>query len=98
MSETNNATDRWSEADSEIFLDHSEVFVPGRAEQIASLLHLIPAQADEEFTVVELAAGGGVLARAILEKFPSCPYVGLDGSAGFRDYISATFASLCDRP
>ncbi len=97
MSETNNATDRWSEADSETFLDHSEVFVPGRAVQIASLLHLIPARADKEFTVVELAAGGGVLARAILEKFPSCHYVALDGSAVMRDYISRTLASFGDR-
>lgn len=97
MSETTNTADRWSEGDSEAFLNHSEVFVPGRAEQIASLLHLIPAQADEVFTVVELAAGGGVLGRAILEKFPSCHYVALDGSAVMREHISKTLASFSER-
>ncbi len=80
MTETNNTTDRWSEADSQTFLNHSEVFVPGRMEQIASLLHLIPARMEEAFTIAELAAGGGIVGRAILERFPACHYVALDGS------------------
>jgi tRNA (cmo5U34)-methyltransferase len=97
MSETNNATERWSEGDSQIFLSHSEIFVPGRAEQIASLLHLIPAQADEAFTIVELAAGGGVLARAVLERFPACHYVALDGSEVMREQLSRSLAEFGKR-
>ncbi len=97
MSETSNTTERWSEADSQTFLNHSEIFVPGRAEQIASLLHLIPARTDEACTIVELAAGGGILARAILEKFPACHYVALDGSEVMRDQLSRTLASFGNR-
>lgn len=97
MSEIINPSERWNEGDSLTFLDHSEVFVPGRAEQIASLLHLIPAQLDEVFTVVELAAGGGVLARAILERFPSCQYVALDGSAVMRQRLGEALISFGDR-
>jgi tRNA (cmo5U34)-methyltransferase len=97
VSEIINPAERWNEGDSVTFLDHSEVFVPGRVEQIRSLLHLIPAQVDEVFTVVELAAGGGVLARAILEKFPFCSYVALDGSAVMRQHLSETLASFSDR-
>lgn len=97
VSEANNTTDRWSEADSEAFLSHSEIFVPGRTEQIASLLHLIPARIEETFTIVELAAGGGVLARAILEKFPCCHYVALDGSAVMRDRLSHTLSEFGKR-
>ncbi|HEX6484686.1 MAG TPA: class I SAM-dependent methyltransferase [Ktedonobacteraceae bacterium] len=97
MSETINPAEHWNEGDSVAFLDHSEVFVPGRAEQIASLLHLIPAQVDEVFKVVELAAGGGVLARAMLEKFPSCQYVALDGSTVMRQHLSEALASFSDR-
>lgn len=97
MSETNNATERWSEADSQKFLSHSEIFVPGRTEQIASLLHLIPARTEETFTIVELAAGGGVLARAILERFPFCQYVALDGSAVMRDQLSHTLSEFGKR-
>ncbi|HJT58759.1 MAG TPA: class I SAM-dependent methyltransferase, partial [Ktedonobacteraceae bacterium] len=88
---------RWSEADSQKFLSHSEIFVPGRAEQIASLLHLIPARTEETFTVVELAAGGGVLARAILERFPFCQYVALDGSTVMRDQLSHTLSEFGKR-
>jgi len=97
VTETNNTTDRWSESDSQIFLNHSEVFVPGRAEQLASLLHLIPAQADEACTIVELAAGGGILARAILERFPACHYVALDGSEVMRDHLSRSLAMFGNR-
>ena len=60
MNETSN---QWSEGDSEIFLDLGEIFVPGRAEQISTLLQLIPARTDEQFTIVELASGEGALAH-----------------------------------
>ena len=49
MNETSN---QWSEGDSEIFIDLGEIFVPGRAEQMTALLDLIPARADEQFTIV----------------------------------------------
>ncbi|HXZ05140.1 MAG TPA: hypothetical protein VEH81_09915, partial [Ktedonobacteraceae bacterium] len=63
MDESRN---QWSEGDSEIFIDLAEIFVPGRTEQINTLLDLIPGRGDERFTIVELAAGEGVLAQAIL--------------------------------
>jgi tRNA (cmo5U34)-methyltransferase len=97
VTETNNTTDRWSEADSQTFLNHSEVFVPGRMEQIASLLHLIPARMEEAFTIAELAAGGGIVGRAILERFPACHYVALDGSQVMRDHLSRSLAEFGER-
>ena len=57
----------------EIFIDLAEIFVPGRAEQVSALLDLIPARADERFTIVELASGEGILAQAILERFSRVP-------------------------
>ncbi len=74
----------WTEADSRTLLEDGAVFVPGREEQIATLRALIPARTDEAFSVVELGAGAGVLARAVLEAFPRCRYVALDGSAAMR--------------
>ena len=97
MSNTPNPTDQWNESDSEAFLDFSEILVPGRAEQTATLLHLIPARTDEVFTVAELGSGGGTLARAILEKFPSCHYIAFDGSAVMREQMSRTLAPLSSR-
>ena len=94
MNETSN---QWSEGDSEIFIDLGEIFVPGRAEQTNALLVLIPARADEQFSLVELASGEGALAQAILERFHACHYVALDGSAVMRRHISERLTQFRDR-
>jgi tRNA (cmo5U34)-methyltransferase len=97
VSETTSPDNHWSESDSARFLDHSEIFVPGRAEQLATLLDLIPARSEQPFTIVELGAGGGVLAQAILERFVRCHYVALDGSATMREQMGRRLAQFSDR-
>ena len=82
----------WTEEASQAFIDDGAVFVPSRDEQIATLVRLIPARADEVFAVVELGAGAGVLARAVLEAFPRCRYVALDGSAAMRARLTEALA------
>jgi SAM-dependent methyltransferase len=77
----------WTEADSLLFVDLADVFVPSRDEQTATLASLIPAAEDDTFTVVELAAGGGSLALAVLQTFPNCRYLALDGSEVMRDHL-----------
>src|SRR5437899_9722891 len=84
MSKTPTSQNQWSESDSNLFLNVAEIFVPARAEQISTLLQLIPAKADEECTIVELGAGEGELAEAVLENFPHCHYIALDGSEAMR--------------
>lgn len=97
MSETTNTTNQWSEGDSQAFLDLGELLVPAHAEQIATLLQLIAAQTDEIFTVTELGAGGGVLAEAVLERFPSCCYIAFDGSEVMRERMSQRLARFSNR-
>ena len=87
----------WTEADSQRFIDDGAVFVPSREEQIATLCALIPARADEAFTVAELGAGAAVLARAVLDAFPRCRYVALDGSAAMRARLAETLHRYRDR-
>ncbi len=94
MNETSN---QWSEGDSEIFIDLGEIFVPGRAEQMTALLDLIPARADEQFTIVELASGEGTLAQAILERFHACHYIAFDGSAVMRQHMREHLTQFGDR-
>src|ERR1700687_2987009 len=94
MDETSN---QWSEGDSAIFIDLAEIFVPGRTEQIAALLDLIPARVDEQFTIVELASGEGVLAQAILERFHSCHFVALDVSEVMRQRMGEKLRQYHDR-
>ena len=97
MDETTYTTNQWSEGDSTTFLDLAEIFVPGRDEQTNTLLQLIPARTDEDFTVVELASGEGVLAQAILERFPRCHYIALDGSAMMRELLAQKLAQFSSR-
>lgn len=97
MSETTNTVNQWSEDNSETFLDYGELFVPDRPAQTATLLGLIPARVDEAFTIVELAAGGGELARAILTRFPHCHYVAFDGSETMRERLGNVLAPFGER-
>jgi tRNA (cmo5U34)-methyltransferase len=75
----------------------AEIFVPSRAEQTSTLLQLIPAETNEEFTVVELAAGEGVLAETVLESFPHCHYLALDGSEAMRARMGQRLARFGER-
>lgn len=84
MSKIPASQNQWSETDSNLFLNLAEIFVPARAEQISTLLQLIPAQADEKCIIVELGAGEGALAEAVLEHFSRCHYIALDGSEAMR--------------
>jgi tRNA (cmo5U34)-methyltransferase len=87
----------WNERDSAAFIDDGAVFVPSRDEQIATVCALVPARPDEAFTVAELGAGGGVLARAVLETFPRCRYLALDGSDTMRAELARTLAPHGER-
>ena len=99
MEENANAVGQnaWDEEASETFLDLGEIFVPRRGEQTEALLGLIPARTDEAFTIVELASGGGVLAEAILKRFPACRYIALDGSETMRTQMKTRLAAYADR-
>jgi SAM-dependent methyltransferase len=89
--------ERWGEDTSQQFLEISEVFVPGRVEQADMLLGLIPARQDESFAIVELAAGGGELAEKILEQFPNCHYLALDGSVVMLEQLNQRLARFGER-
>src|SRR5215469_1685509 len=95
--ETNTTAEHWSEGSSADFLELGELFVPVRAEQLATLVDLVPAQPTETFTAVELGAGAGYLAQAVLGRFPHCRYIALDGSETMREHLSRHLAPFEDR-
>ncbi len=96
-SEGDSPQDPWTEADSELFLDRAEVWVPARAEMIDVLCSLVPADGDDTFAAVELGPGDGALARSLLLRFPHCQYLGLDGSAIMRARFSHDMESFSAR-
>lgn len=72
--------ERWGESASRAFIDYGRYFVPNRETQIQIITDLIPAS-ETPFNVLELCCGEGLLAGAILEKYPNCTVYGFDGSA-----------------
>ena len=78
-------TNEWTQDVSELYRQLSQIAVPARAEQIATLLTLIPFAADEAFRVVELASGEGYLSQAIAAAFPNANILALDYEASMRE-------------
>lgn len=87
----------WTEANSSAFVDLADIFVPAREEQLATICDLIPAGPDEAFTVVELGAGNGALAAAVLQAFPRCSYHALDRSEVMRARLHEVLAAYSGR-
>ncbi|UCG25489.1 MAG: class I SAM-dependent methyltransferase [Chloroflexota bacterium] len=81
----------WSEEDSREFIDYGKYFVPGREVQLDTICRLIPAD-PEPFHVLELCCGEGLLAEAILERFPRCTVHGYDGSPEMLRQASSRLA------
>ncbi len=79
-----NSQNSWSESNTQLYQKLAPVAVPARAEQIASLLTLLPFAMPQSFRAVEVGCGEGLLAYALLDCFPQAELVALDGSAAMR--------------
>jgi tRNA (cmo5U34)-methyltransferase len=86
----------WEEADSRRFLDYGRYFVPERERQIGIIGDLTPPPPDGAL-LVELCSGEGLLSRALLERFPGCRMLALDGSAEMRERTRATCGGAAER-
>ena len=86
----------WDEDNSRSFLDYGRYFVPERERQIGIIGELIPPPPDGAL-LVELCSGEGLLSRALLERFPACRLLALDGSAAMRERTRATCGAMADR-
>lgn len=74
----------WSEESSLVYQALARVAVPRRAEQMATMLALVPATPDDGFIAVELGCGEGFFSAALLEAYPSMRVIALDGSEEMR--------------
>ena len=69
----------WDEQSSKLFMDFGRYFVPEREQQIQIICDLIP-PLDDAFHILELCSGEGLLAGALLERFPQATVHAFDGS------------------
>jgi len=90
------STINWSEEASQTFIDFGRYFVPEREQQIAAFVDLIPTHT-QPFTILELCCGEGLLAGALLERFPTCTVYGLDGSPAMLEYARRQLAQYGER-
>jgi tRNA (cmo5U34)-methyltransferase len=86
----------WDEDSSRTFLDYGRYFVPERERQIGIIGQLIPPP-PEGALLVELCSGEGLLSRALLERFPACRMLALDGSAEMRARTRETCGAQAGR-
>ena len=70
---------RWDEALSEEFIDYGRYFVPDREGQIEIIVDLLP-KLEAPLRIIELCCGEGLLAEAILDRYPESTLLGFDGS------------------
>ena len=70
---------KWTDELSQTFIDYGRYFVPQREYQFQIITDLIPSPY-QPGTIIELCCGEGLLAQELLERFPTCALVGLDGS------------------
>jgi len=87
----------WNDADSSVYRDIATVAVPRRVEMIGTLLSLIPFGKDEEFRAIELGCGDGLMAAALLDRFPRASILALDGSESMRAAASAAMSRFTNR-
>lgn len=87
----------WTEQDSQLYRDIADVAVPGRRELMATLVAAVPFATDEPVKVLELGAGDGRLAEALLTVFPRATLTALDGSESMRRAATARLALFGDR-
>jgi tRNA (cmo5U34)-methyltransferase len=73
----------WTESDSAHFLDVGRFYVPQRERQAAIVAALVP-RLPQALEVIDLCAGEGLLAEAVLGAQPEATVFGLDGSPAMR--------------
>lgn len=86
----------WDEDSSRRFIDYGRYFVPERELQMRIICDLIP-QAAGPFHVLELCSGEGLLAGALLERFPDCIVHGFDGSPAMLQESARRLAQYGER-
>jgi len=84
----------WSEEDSAIYRAIAAVAVPRRDEMMAALVAAAPFAPDEPIKILELGSGEGLLAAALLARFPGASLTALDGSESMRSETTTRLAEF----
>jgi len=84
----------WSEDDSTTYRTIAPVAVPRRRDMVDALLAAAPFAHDEPLKILELGSGEGLLADALLTRFPMASLTALDGSESMRREAATRLAAF----
>lgn len=84
----------WTESDSQAFIDYGRYFVPERDLQIKTFCDLVPPNATN---ILELCCGAGLLAGALLQRFPQVTVYAYDGSVEMLRHTRQQLARFGNR-
>ena len=84
----------WSEDDSTTYRAIAQVAVPRRRDMVDALLAAAPFSTDEPLKILELGSGEGLLAGALLTRFPLASLTALDGSESMRREATMRLAAF----
>jgi len=84
----------WSEDDSTTYRAIAQVAVPRRRDMVDALLAAAPFSTGEPLTILELGSGEGLLAGALLTRFPLASLTALDGSESMRREATMRLAAF----
>ena len=87
----------WTEEDSATYRAIAAVAVPRRDEMMDAIVSAAPFAVDEPFKILELGSGEGLLAAALLDRFPRASLTALDGSESMRRETATRLAAYGDR-
>jgi tRNA (cmo5U34)-methyltransferase len=87
----------WSEEDSATYRAIAQVAVPRRRDMVETLLATAPFPTDAPLKILELGSGDGLLAEAMLTRFPLASLTALDGSESMRSEATARLAAFGER-
>jgi tRNA (cmo5U34)-methyltransferase len=87
----------WNEDDSATYRELAPVAVPSRVTQLATIATLLPFASTDNFRIVEIGCGEGILGDTLAELFPNALMTELDGSATMREAAARRLAPHGDR-
>jgi tRNA (cmo5U34)-methyltransferase len=87
----------WREDDSATYRAIAQVAVPRRGDMIAALVAAAPFSTEEPLKILELGSGEGLLADALLTRFPLASLTALDGSDSMRRAATTRLATFGGR-
>ena len=86
----------WTEDLSEDFIKTGRYFIPEREAQIDTLCALVP-PAGRQGLIIDLCCGEGLLAAALLARYPGCRVLALDGSPAMLAHARQVCAAYGER-